>query len=449
MADTFLFRNNAVSTLLSPITNIATSIFLQTGEGLLFPTPVAGQRFAATLTNAAGDIEIVYCTDQPNADELTVVRGQEGTTPLAWSAGDSISMRLTMGVMLQVLQGDANVIADTNADMVDGIDANTVATANELLALDGSAQLPATAYNSILLDGQTLAYVLGRANHTGVISKNDLPGPLSHQFLFAPGTFTVPLNVSRVICVMAGGGGGGGAGGDADYGGGGNIGVGFGGGGGSSGQIQQFDINVSGGQVFNVTQIGVGGAGAINTAGFGIVDNGSPGTGTIMYGLEITAGNFVIGRKYQIVSLNDTDFTLIGASVNIIGTIFTATGDGTTVGTPGTADEYFDVDGGAGGIGGDSHAGPTAPLSQSAGSRGEDTPYGFGGPGAPAALSYEQDGYDAPARNRFMNLGHEGVGGSGAGGGGGGGATQDDTSPSWREGGNGSDGFDGFVLFYW
>jgi hypothetical protein len=47
----------------------------------------------------------------------------------------------------------------------------------------------------------------------------------------------------------------------------------------------------------------------------------------------ITAGNFVIGTEYQILTTGTTDFTLIGASANTVGINFTATGVGTGTGT--------------------------------------------------------------------------------------------------------------------
>ena len=46
-----------------------------------------------------------------------------------------------------------------------------------------------------------------------------------------------------------------------------------------------------------------------------------------------TAGSFVIGRTYTIVSVGDTNFTLIGASSNTPGVVFTATGVGSGTGT--------------------------------------------------------------------------------------------------------------------
>jgi len=48
---------------------------------------------------------------------------------------------------------------------------------------------------------------------------------------------------------------------------------------------------------------------------------------------NVTAGDFVIGESYKILTVGNTDFTLIGATDNNIGTIFTATGIGTGTGT--------------------------------------------------------------------------------------------------------------------
>lgn len=47
----------------------------------------------------------------------------------------------------------------------------------------------------------------------------------------------------------------------------------------------------------------------------------------------ITAGSFVVGRAYKILTVGTTDFTLIGSADNVIGTKFVATGIGTGTGT--------------------------------------------------------------------------------------------------------------------
>ena len=58
--------------------------------------------------------------------------------------------------------------------------------------------------------------------------------------------------------------------------------------------------------------------------------------GIVLEGLDdnynVTAGSFVIGKEYTITALGTTDFTLIGAEVNVVGARFTATGVGTGTG---------------------------------------------------------------------------------------------------------------------
>lgn len=54
------------------------------------------------------------------------------------------------------------------------------------------------------------------------------------------------------------------------------------------------------------------------------------GTGTES---TLTAGSFSVGTTYQITTLGSTNFTLIGASSNTVGVVFTATGVGTGNGT--------------------------------------------------------------------------------------------------------------------
>ena len=51
------------------------------------------------------------------------------------------------------------------------------------------------------------------------------------------------------------------------------------------------------------------------------------------HGYLKSAGAFTVGAQYKIVAVGSTDFTLIGASANTVGVIFTATGVGTGSGT--------------------------------------------------------------------------------------------------------------------
>lgn len=106
MALEIIFKNNAVSTLLAGITNVATSVSTQAGHGnARFSAPGAGQIAKVTLYNNAGAKEIVHCTGR-TGDTLTIARGQEGTTALAWNAGDGIEERPTAGWGAAVSQLD-------------------------------------------------------------------------------------------------------------------------------------------------------------------------------------------------------------------------------------------------------------------------------------------------------------------------------------------------------
>ena len=55
----------------------------------------------------------------------------------------------------------------------------------------------------------------------------------------------------------------------------------------------------------------------------------------------VTAGSFIIGEEYKIVSLGNTDFTLVGAASNNEGVVFTATGLGTGTGTASAQSNSF------------------------------------------------------------------------------------------------------------
>ena len=85
--------NNAWGTLASGISNSATTIVLTAGQGSRFPAATPTNYFWATLSNSANTTwEIVKVTGR-TTDTLTVVRGQDGTSGLAWSASDRFEIR--------------------------------------------------------------------------------------------------------------------------------------------------------------------------------------------------------------------------------------------------------------------------------------------------------------------------------------------------------------------
>lgn len=77
---------------------------------------------------------------------------------------------------------------------------------------------------------------------------------------------------------------------------------------------------------------------------------GAAGTGTIAHMhrgpqsatlTTVTAGAFVIGNTYKIISVGTTNFTLIGAQSSTVGVTFTATGIGTGTGTAGYFGRHY------------------------------------------------------------------------------------------------------------
>ena len=85
----FVFANFIKTTLAANVTSTATSIKLSSSANL--PVLSAGQILPITLNDAAtGAVyEIVYCTAISGA-VLTVTRGQENTTAVAWLSGDTV-----------------------------------------------------------------------------------------------------------------------------------------------------------------------------------------------------------------------------------------------------------------------------------------------------------------------------------------------------------------------
>jgi hypothetical protein len=88
-----LFTNFAHSQLAGSINSSATTLLLETGHGARFPDPSGGDFFYVTLENASLVREIVKVTGR-STDTLTIVRAQDNTTAVSWSAGDTVALRL-------------------------------------------------------------------------------------------------------------------------------------------------------------------------------------------------------------------------------------------------------------------------------------------------------------------------------------------------------------------
>jgi len=104
-----LFTNSASTMLLGNISNVSTTILVTGGTGELFPVFSAPDYCICTLEDQQGNFEIVKATAR-TGDSFTVVRGQEGTSAKAFSAGDRFELRLTAAVLSNFIQSDSGVI---------------------------------------------------------------------------------------------------------------------------------------------------------------------------------------------------------------------------------------------------------------------------------------------------------------------------------------------------
>lgn len=99
------FRNNSFTTLAVSIDEDDTTIVVADGTGASLPTIGAGEYFYATLTNVAGDMEIIKVTAVAT-DTLTVVRAQEGTTGKLFIAGSLLENRFTAQTLRDIADLD-------------------------------------------------------------------------------------------------------------------------------------------------------------------------------------------------------------------------------------------------------------------------------------------------------------------------------------------------------
>jgi hypothetical protein len=95
---TVLLSNNASSVIASSITSSSTTIILAAGQGSEFPSPGSTDYFYATLIDSSNNLEIVKVTAR-TTDTLTVVRGQDGTSARAYTAGALLELRLVAAVI--------------------------------------------------------------------------------------------------------------------------------------------------------------------------------------------------------------------------------------------------------------------------------------------------------------------------------------------------------------
>lgn len=109
----YRFENVAIGTLDTAIGTGDTTIFLEAGDGALFPSLAAGQVFRALIYEDS-TTEWVTCTGR-SGDQLTVLRGP---IPQPFNSGAKIELRLESEALENFRQKGAERIVTTDPDGV-------------------------------------------------------------------------------------------------------------------------------------------------------------------------------------------------------------------------------------------------------------------------------------------------------------------------------------------
>ena len=245
------FANNAATTLASSITNVATSLTVQTGAGALFPTLTGSQYFYCTLENGSGTSREIIKVTARSTDTFTIVRGQDGTTGTAFSINDKVELRLVRANLQDfALLDEANTFSQQQT------------VSSGIKFGDGTTQTTAPIASS----------------YSGVTG----------QAFTANGTFTIPTGVTSVKVTVVGGGGGGASSSGAQLGGtGGTSSVASG-----TQTITTIQATGGGGGDYVNGTVGSGGTssgGTLNTSGI---------TGTTTQGAVVNGAPSILGMGY-------------------------------------------------------------------------------------------------------------------------------------------------------
>ncbi len=268
---TILFLNNYQTTLAAALTSTGTTMSVSSATGLP-ASLVSGQFIPMTLTPASSPgsaYEIVYVT-AISGSNLTVTRGEEGTSALNWNVGDILYSTNTADTT-GTLSGSPTVNFQTDT-----------LTASGLITANGGMTVPS---GETLAVGGTITVQPATTSNEAIPFSQSLLG--TRQVIFtSDGTWTVPDGVTSILISGVGSGGGGASGAYAD---GSGYSAGGGGGGGAGQPIFMQEQTVSPGDTVTVTIGGVGGGGA----GVGVSPNNGANGGAASSS-TITNGTWTI-----------------------------------------------------------------------------------------------------------------------------------------------------------
>ena len=126
------YNNAARALLASGITDVATSLTVEAAKADLFPTAntgtgsvpaVATGWFKIVLQDSSGNIEIVYVRTRTAGSGVMsdLIRGQEGTTARAFSAGTVVGLRITALDIETSIAAASNSVQLTGNQTIDGV----------------------------------------------------------------------------------------------------------------------------------------------------------------------------------------------------------------------------------------------------------------------------------------------------------------------------------------
>ena len=120
----YKFTNKAIAFLDTAFGSTANIIVLPSGTGDLFPSITGDEMFAVVFEDRlTGEFEICYCTSR-TGDQLTVTRGEEGTTATSWPVGSNVSLRTSAAFLNEVGAHESRItqneadIAQNAADII-------------------------------------------------------------------------------------------------------------------------------------------------------------------------------------------------------------------------------------------------------------------------------------------------------------------------------------------
>lgn len=155
-----VFKNNAESTLDAAISAVDVGMSVAYGDGGLFPATSGGAYYYLTITATDGTYEIVKVTAR-TGDAMTIVRAQESTTALAFSAGSSIELRITNQGLLDKFAED-----NLSANVVELGYIEEIAAAKVLGSVAGGDVSELSITNVLDLAGSTRGQILYRGAST-------------------------------------------------------------------------------------------------------------------------------------------------------------------------------------------------------------------------------------------------------------------------------------------